>query len=757
VPTITVTGTFYKQTGLSAGEPAAGTITFTSPQLRVAADNTILPKQSFTATLDAAGSFSVVLLVTDPAYYTSPSSWAYSVSASLTDATFTSNDYQFPSAYGATVDLADVSPVTDPADCDVTTCVTQGDIAGIQQEIVAIEGDIVDLEAADVVLQGNIDAEELARIAADTALQNEIDAITGAGIVTDITAGDGLTGGGTGSVTIDVDFGTTAGTVAAGDMAQPAIVVEPGGSVQAAIDAANAAGGGTVWLQPGAHTHSGLTMRSFVTIDGGSAEAASLVLAAGANVSCITTAGFASLTGTGANGASNSGPHGWAIRNVEIVGSQSTQVGTSYGIQAYGYDYTIDGVTIRDCLSGGMYTEWGDFGLGGPTETGMESHFTGLKIHHNGGPGWHHRGPHDSHAYDTIIWENIGFGFWAESLDNFYSANGTILTGVHTFGSFQTWGMVWDGQIHAEGCQAEGASVGQVWIRGGDCSWMGGAIYDVATGGGAGLGLRLGDTAGGTLAPGARVDTMLTGWKGTSAATAAIDFQVTAQTEIYARVWMATATGTAIAGTPDITDTMVITVNGAGMSAATAASRSAVVLRGATLHDLPTASLAFRLLLNGGEYVNVNTNAKRFELLQGQQIRMYSDPFYSSPTLILDSAIGHISVPSTTVVTAIPTPGGALGIGAPGIIVDSNGNDMRGLLGFGTGNNAFPGNAITVTFANAFDREPRVVLQAANGATAALAPFPSSLSASGFSIELQFDPADNQAAGTYYVYYMVMG
>ena len=731
VPTITVTGTFYRQTGVLAGTPAVGTISFKQPTLTVPSAGMILPRETITATLDAAGSFSVVLLVTNSALITKPTSWAYEVSADLTDAVFQSNAYQFPDTYGATVELTDVPPVTDPGgDCDVVTCITLNDLA----------------------------AETAAREQADVVLQGEIDAIVNAGIVTSIIAGTGIdVSGATGDVTVSAEFGTTDGKVAAGDKAQPVLVVEVGGSVQAAINAANAAGGGIVWLQPGAHTHNGLTMLNFVTIDGGSAEAASLVLAAGANVSCITTAGFASLTGTGANGASNSGPHGWAIRNVEIVGSQTTQVGTSFGIQAYGYDYTIDGVTIRDCLSGGMYTEWGDFGLGGPTETGMESHFTGLKIHHNGGTGWNHRGPHDSHAYDTIIWENIGFGFWAESLDNFYSANGTIITGVHTFGSFQTWGMVWDAQIHAEGCQAEGASVGQVWIRGGDCSWMGGAIYDVATGGGAGLGLRLGDTATATLAPGARIDTMLTGWKGTSAATAAIDFQMTAQAEIYARVWMATATGTAIAGTPDITDTMIITVNGAGMSAATAASRSAVVLRGVTLHDLPTASLAFRLLLEGGEYINLNTSAKRFELLQGQQIRMYSDPFYSSPTLILDSAIGHISVPSTTVVTAIPTPGGALGTGAPGIIVDSNSNDMRGLLGFGTGTGAFPGNAITVTFAQAFDRDPRVVLQAANGVTAALAPFPSSLSTNGFSIELQFDPADNQAAGTYYVYYVVMG
>jgi len=246
VPTITVTGTFYKQTGLSAGAPAAGTITFASPQLRVAADNTILPRQSFTATLDANGAFSVVLLVTDPSYYVGSPSWAYAVSATLTDATFTSNDYQFPSSLGATVDLADVNPVTDPTECDIVTCASQEEVATLEAQILQ---EIADRIAADLVLQGNLDAEEAARIAADillqgnidtevaariaadlvlqnnitaeaaaraaadAALQAEIDAIT-AGIVTSIIAGIGIdVSSATGNVTVSVEFGTGANQV----------------------------------------------------------------------------------------------------------------------------------------------------------------------------------------------------------------------------------------------------------------------------------------------------------------------------------------------------------------------------------------------------------------------------------------------------------------------------------------------------------------------------------------------------------------
>jgi hypothetical protein len=192
VPTVTVTGTFYRQTGLLAGTPAAGTITFAAPQLRVAADNIILPKQSFTATLDANGSFSVVLLTTTPGYYVGSPNWAYSVSAELTDAIFTSDDYQIPEGYAPTVDLADLSPVTDPADCDLVTCANQEEIAVLQGEIeqeiedriaaddalqVSIDTEEAAREAADLILQGNIDTEEAARIAADAVLQIQINAM----------------------------------------------------------------------------------------------------------------------------------------------------------------------------------------------------------------------------------------------------------------------------------------------------------------------------------------------------------------------------------------------------------------------------------------------------------------------------------------------------------------------------------------------------------------------------------------------------
>lgn len=218
VPTITVTGTFYRQTGLLAGTPAVGTISFKQPSLTVPSADMLIPRETITATLDVNGSFSVVLLVTNSALITKPTSWAYEVSADLTDAIFQSNAYQFPDTYGSTVSLFDVPPVTDPTgDCDVVTCASD---EALQEEIAAriaaddvlqaeIDDEAAAREAADDVLQGNIDDEEAAREAADDVLQAEIDSIVGGGIVTSIIAGNGIdVSGATGDVTVSAEFGT---------------------------------------------------------------------------------------------------------------------------------------------------------------------------------------------------------------------------------------------------------------------------------------------------------------------------------------------------------------------------------------------------------------------------------------------------------------------------------------------------------------------------------------------------------------------
>ena len=44
----------------------------------------------------------------------------------------------------------------------------------------------------------------------------------------------------------------------------------------------------------------------------------------------------------------------------------------------YGYNFDLSNVSIRNCLSNGLYTEWGNFGQPGPDKS-MESRYYGLR------------------------------------------------------------------------------------------------------------------------------------------------------------------------------------------------------------------------------------------------------------------------------------------------------------------------------------------------------------------------------------------
>ena len=137
------------------------------------------------------------------------------------------------------------------------------------------------------------------------------------------------------------------------------------------------------------------------------------MLAAGADTDVVQGAGFTTLT---LSGSSTGGIGGWGIRDLTIDGNEANQAGTSYGLRVYGYNFDLSNVSIRNCLTDGLYTEWGNFGQPGPDKS-MESRYYGLKIHGNGGNGWHNRGPHDSRVFDVTIFSNGSgaYNYWTES------------------------------------------------------------------------------------------------------------------------------------------------------------------------------------------------------------------------------------------------------------------------------------------------------------------------------------------------------
>lgn len=138
--------------------PASGTVTFKILQeLRDNADNVIYSPQTFTATLDINGEFSIVLPVTDDPTVT-PVDWTYWVYVN-TDVWVSGVFYiPLPSALGPVVEFADLLPLSSTGSCAPSgvACAPIGSVAALQAEIdaleVVVDGVIADLDVVEVTV-----------------------------------------------------------------------------------------------------------------------------------------------------------------------------------------------------------------------------------------------------------------------------------------------------------------------------------------------------------------------------------------------------------------------------------------------------------------------------------------------------------------------------------------------------------------------------------------------------------------------------
>jgi hypothetical protein len=118
---------------------------------------------------------------------------------------------------------------------------------------------------------------------------------------------------------------------------------------------------------------------------------------------------------------------------------------------------------------------------------------------------------------------------------------------------------------------------------------------------------------------------------------------------------------------------------------------------------------------------------------------------------------GHLAV-RPMVGAATTAAAGANAGGSPPAPVLSDANDMRGRITFGTGTGATAGAMVAVTFGRAFRRStPRIVVCAANAATAALRPYVSGEATTGFTFSVDATPASSQANTVYAFSYQVIG
>lgn len=286
-----------------------------------------------------------------------------------------------------------------------------------------------------------------------------------------------------------VTLAATAQTTVVG--VSPAFGPDDTTPIQLAINAANAAGGGSVYLPAGTAFTGRLTLYANVKMYGCGMGATTLMLKPFANSAVIQTSGFATLTGTGSTG----GISGFALSAFGVNANSAAQTGTSPAIQIFGYFGTLRDLYVTGAAGDGIYSEWGS---GGPQPA--EDLIENCRVDYSGAVGIHWRGPHDSRFSNCIISRssssstNTYSGFLDENSSGVYAGGGAILTACHSWGSTQKWAFELRTQTFCSNCNADNCATGGVLFSNSNSgAWVGGWMTNQG-GQAAWIALQIGDS-----------------------------------------------------------------------------------------------------------------------------------------------------------------------------------------------------------------------------------------------------------------------
>lgn len=203
--------------------------------------------------------------------------------------------------------------------------------------------------------------------------------------------------------------------------------------------------GAQIYLEAGAYNVRGLVIKSYQAIVGDGMDNTWLCLTPGVQGTILTSYNFAALTG----GNTNGGVSGVLLADFSINGgegylsSRSPMSLGGWGIQKYGYRWTMRNIRVTQCGFGGVYTEWCTAqGSGADTGT-MEDDWDNIRADLNGhvdnttnngstGPGVVFRGPHDTRIGVILCTQNCGAGVVFDSTSS-YSGDGVVISRIHSY------------------------------------------------------------------------------------------------------------------------------------------------------------------------------------------------------------------------------------------------------------------------------------------------------------------------------------
>lgn len=214
--------------------------------------------------------------------------------------------------------------------------------------------------------------------------------------------------------------------------------------------------GGIVDFPPSATEYligSTLTLPKNVTFRGQGHSNTALKLANNSDVAMIASAGFATLTGTGAYLDSAGVPNGFAIEGLRLDGNKANQA-SGNGINLFGKRFRLHDILVTDAKGVGIFSELGLGGTVTPWQEMVEAYWNYVIVRGSGSHNIQFRGPHDARLDNIFSALAGGDGVRLESSGATYNAV-SDLGFVHTYGNTGIGLVTIGAQIKASHIEAE--------------------------------------------------------------------------------------------------------------------------------------------------------------------------------------------------------------------------------------------------------------------------------------------------------------
>ena len=246
-------------------------------------------------------------------------------------------------------------------------------------------------------------------------------------------------------------------------------------ALQAAVDAANARGGGTIVFPAGIfRVTRGITIYSRIVFRGAGVGATVIKKSAGSGR-------YPVLRSPDYNPSPGGTPveiNNWSLQNITLDGNKAGGA-LGNGVQAYGYGFSLFNVSIADCAERGLWTEYLS-NLPASVEP-LESMLANVRVHGCAQGGIYWNGPHDSQWVNVVVYRcgpPGDAGSTTKGVEARPHSAGLRVTNCHVWGTNHAH--AWYLDCEAPGlvnCTGEGAEQAQVVLLGNDSQIVGGKYF----------------------------------------------------------------------------------------------------------------------------------------------------------------------------------------------------------------------------------------------------------------------------------------